>query len=151
MSDYFEKLGNLLNEALEKGEIPAEEKKETVSEPAEETISKEQSQTKQTQEESAATEKVFRTHFFQRKKQTPTAQIIKNNEYTYNFQLSPELQAAFNLLGLIYPCTWKEVNRKYHTLLKQIHPDTKKSEQQSTTQINDLQDAYQKLKQFYKK
>ena len=146
MSDYFEKLGNLLNDVLENGEIPVSNKEESVNSKTETNTSSNKS-TQQEQPESYT----FKTNIFKRKKTVATAQIIKNNDYNYISQLSPEAQNAFNLLGLNYPCTWKEVNKKYHHLLKQTHPDTKKSEQQVTTQINDLQNAYQLLKKLYGK
>lgn len=147
MSDYFEKLGNLLNEALEKGEIPVSNNKDESVKTESETNTASNENTQQEQQKTFT----FKTNFFKRKRTVATAQIIKNNDYNYIPQLSPELQSAFNLLGLNYPCTWKEVNKKYHSLLKQTHPDTKKSEQQITTQINDLQNAYQLLKKFYGK
>jgi len=141
MSDYFERLGNLLNDALESGEIPVEEKKP--EEPVVENIKPEPESTQQ---------RPTRNHFriFNAKNKIPVGQVIKGETIQNNI-LPPAVIQALNVLNLTYPCSWKTVNKQYHILLKQIHPDTKKSEQQFTTQINDLQNAYQILKQFFGK
>lgn len=152
MSDYFEKLGNLLNDVLETGELPSENTADTsTAEDVTNATFKNNTQDSK-QSESFKTEKNRKRIFTFNRKKTSNAQIIRNNQYTINQQLTAEIQSAFNLLGLIFPCTWKQVNKQYHFLLKEIHPDTKKSEHQNTdTQINDLQQAYNLLKQFYGK
>lgn len=142
MADYFEKLGNLLNEALENGKIPQEEKKTDNFNTETNNFSKNKESKQKIKDN------------FRKKKATPTGEVIKLHKYTTNIQFPPKIQNALTTLDIVYPFTIKDVKTQYHKLLKQNHPDTKNTIQNSqnvlkTEQINNIQDAYKILKDYF--
>lgn len=142
MADYFEKLGKLLNEALENGKIPQEEKKTDNFNTETNNFSKNKESKQKIKDN------------FRKKKAPPTGEVVKLHKYTTNIQFPPKIQNALVTLDIAYPFTIKDVKIQYHKLLKQNHPDTKNTIQNSqnvlkTEQINDIQDAYKILKDYF--
>lgn len=160
MPDMYSKLGDLLNEALEKGEIPS--KKVDESNVSEQTI-RQTDEKQQSQQETVTdnqntggenTGKIKRkVQFFRKKADIPQGEVIKMHKYANNMHISPEVSAALGTLYLVYPTTWKVVQKQYHKLLKQVHPDTKTTIQTSNIvqNIEQLQTAYKILKDFFGK
>lgn len=142
MADYFEKLGKLLNEALENGEIPKEEKKS-------DNFNTESNNFFQNKESKQKIKDNFR-----QKKDIQTGEVIKLHKYTTNIQFPLKVQNALTTLDIVYPFTSKDIKIQYRKQLKQNHPDTKNTIQTSQTvlknkQINDIQEAYKVLKDYF--
>lgn len=138
MSEYFERLGKLLSNTLESGEIPQE--KEEIPENNIEFSYKKEKKRKD----------------FLKKEQIPVGEVIKLHKYTKNMQFPSEISKALNTLDIAYPFTIKDIKKQYHKLLKENHPDTKITIQTSKNvlknrQINDIQSAYLLLKSYFGK
>lgn len=97
----YEKLGDLLNEALEKGEIAQEGQSFNVK-----------GQTFNVKGLSSDVPKPSKSN--------PIGSVIKQ-----------EVLFAFNLFGLPTTATLSQVKQKYHYLLKVSHPDTRESSNQN--------------------
>lgn len=138
MSEYFERLGKLLNEALEKGELSQE--KEEISENKKDFFYKK--------------EKKFKD--FSKQEHIAVGEVIKLHKYTENIQYPDKIQKALSTLDIAYPFTIKDITKQYHKLIKENHPDTQNTIQTSENvlknrQINDIQDAYIILKLYFSK
>lgn len=100
MDSMYDKLGDLLNDVLEKGEIPNSE----------------------------------------------------NNE-----ELPENIRIILNILKVENPKDKKEINQKYHDLLKKLHPDTKDQNgvyiiyENKQLDINTLQNMYKILEDYFSK
>ena len=138
MPDMYDKLGEMLNEALESGEIPQNKPDDTVVEPVETTA------------ESGSfilNDGVFDKHNHNsdskkhlkspKKQKIPTGEVIKLHKYTYNMQYPPQIQKALITLDIAYPFTQKDIITAYHKKLKETHPDTKNTIQHSNT-VHDI-------------
>ena len=146
----YDKLGDLLNEALEKGEIPQKKADKAADSDKLENQSKEKTDN--------IRKNVENKQFFTHKKQIPTGEVIKMHKYTESMHIPPEIVNALGTLHLVYPVDWKIVKKQYHTLLKSVHPDTKTTIQSSLSvqnniqqTVDDLKQAYALLKAWYKK
>ncbi len=142
MADYFEKLGNLLNEALKNGEIPQDEKK----------TNNFNTETNNFSQDKESKQKIKDN--ISQKKNIPTGEVVKLHKYTTNIQFPFKIQNALTTLDIVYPFTIRDIKIQYHKLLKQNHPDTKSTIQTSKNvsknrQINDIQDAYRILKEYF--
>ena len=160
MADMYSKLGDLLNDALEKGEIPVNKNansnvsEENIREKDEnEQIPKESTQNKFDNGGTASETIKRKVQFFRKKSDIPLGEVIKMHKYTNNMHIPPEITTALSTLYLVYPTTWRIIQKQYHKLLKQAHPDTKNTIQTSNNVINieQLQNAYRVLKDFYGK
>ena len=155
MADMYDKLGDMLNEALESGRIPQTEKNDQIDshENAEETghFSFKESQ-KTTVNNKTRSEKAQKD----KKSAIPTGQVIKLHKYTYNMQFPPHIQKALGTLDIVYPFRQKDITKQYHKLLKENHPDTKKTiqtpqnvENNRQKTIDDITEAYKILCTFF--
>lgn len=136
MSEYFERLGKLLNDALEKGEIPQEKKE--IPENNKDFFYKKEKKCKN----------------FSKKEHIEVGEVIKLHKYTENIQFPDKIQKALNTLDIAYPFTIKDITKQYHKLIKENHPDTRNTIQFSkdvlkSRQINDIQDAFNTLKSYF--
>lgn len=152
MSDYYERLGNLLNETLESGKIPQKE-----AETEEKIPNEEQNNTRKEENTAFTSQKSsFKFKLFSSKKENaaPVGEVIKMHKYTQIMHISPEISKALSTLDIAYPCKWKDVSKKYHTLIKQVHPDNKnysKNDENNEVgrQISELKWAYNTLKNWF--
>ena len=80
----------------------------------------------------------------------PTGQVIKLHKYTYNMQFSLEIQKALSTLDITHPFTIKDITKQYHKLLKENHPDTKKTIQISQSVENNRQKTIDEITEAYK-
>lgn len=175
MSDMYSKLGDLLNEALENGEIPQKKADKTVSGTnntydfcrkneqsikIDEKVDKENTGTDhiQTEQSEENTKKLFRKiSFFTQKSHISRGEIIKMHKYTQNMHITPEILQALSTLDIAYPVNWNIIKKQYHKLLKKYHPDTKntiqssKIVQNSEHSIEEIKNAYNTLKEMYNK
>ncbi len=158
MGDMYSKLGDLLNDALEKGEIP--QKKSDDSNENQDLSRKTETENQNLQEDKEKKSQITKKkiNIFTQKSQKPTAEVIKMHKYTQNMYISPEIQQALNTLHIAYPTTWNVIKKQYHKLVKDLHPDTKTTTQDSNSaqnntaqSIQQLQNAYELLKSVYKK
>lgn len=159
MGDMYSKLGDLLNDALEKGEIP--QKKSDESKDFEGIIRNNESENFKKDEKEDKTQKTRkRIHIFTQKSQKQTAEVIKMHKYTENMYISPEILHALDTLDIAYPTDLKMIKKQYHKLLKELHPDTKttiqssnnvENSRQNQKSIDEIQAAYNYLKTLYKK
>ena len=149
MPDMYDKLGDMLNEALESGRIPQTEKNDQIDshENAEETghFSFKESQ-KTTVNNKTRSEKAQKD----KKSAIPTGQVIKLHKYTYNMQFPPHIQKALDTLDIAYPFRQKDITKQYHKLLKENHPDTKKTIQVSQNVENNRQKSIDEITEAYK-
>ena len=163
MPDMYDKLGEMLNEALESGKIPqnkepeepgyTEDTENTPPEHVETTadpgsfILNDKSKTSETRKKSIKSEK---------KQQIPTGEVIKMHKYTDNMQYPPQIQSALTTLDIVYPFTQKDITVSYHKKLKESHPDTQNTIQSSQSvqnnrryTIDEIKNAYQILCDFF--
>ena len=156
MPDMYDKLGEMLNEALESGKIPQDNKheseEESVVEPVETTDSSSDF-IKNTQKSAENNKKSAKNDS---KTAFATGQVIKLHKYTYNMQFPPHIQKALSTLDIAYPFSVKDITKQYHKLLKENHPDTKKTIQTSQDvenirqkSIDEITDAYKLLCTFF--
>ena len=137
MSSMFDKLGDMLNECLEKGEIPQPQPKRTYYQKADFIDDQFDSSQQGTPEPEKATQKII--------------------------TLPRDVEEALSLLGfgaensqqeeLPIP-SLSEVRGAYAQLLKEAHPDTATEETSSTQaaqRIAQLTSAFNKVRDFYKK
>ena len=154
----YDKLGDMLNEALESGKIPQKEPDDTVVEYS-------QSERIETTAESGSfilnDEKKsgfgrLKHRIFKKKQQISTGEVIKMHKYTYNMQFPPEIQNALTTLDIAYPFKIKNITTAYHKKLKEVHPDTQNTIQTSKDvqnyrqfTIDEIKDAYKLLCNFF--
>ena len=145
----YDKLGDMLNEALESGRIPQTEKNDQIDshENAEETghFSFKESQ-KTTVNNKTRSEKAQKD----KKSAIPTGEVIKMHKYTYNMQFPPHIQKALDTLDIAYPFRQKDITKQYHKLLKENHPDTKKTIQTPQDVENNRQKSIDEITEAYK-
>ena len=163
MPDMYDKLGEMLNEALESGKIPTEarhceaEGRSNLSETEnDQTIPDEKPEESghfsfnesknSTVNNKTRAEKVKKAQ----KSAIPTGQVIKLHKYTYNIQFPPYIQKALNTLDIAYPFTAKDIKKQYRRLLKENHPDTKKTIQTSQCVENNRQKSIDEITEAYK-
>lgn len=163
MPDMYDKLGEMLNEALELGKIPTNDRHceaEGRSKPseyqndqvdshenAEETghFSFKESQNNTVNNKTRA-EKARKD----KKSAVSTGEVIKLHKYTYNMQFPPHIQKALGTLDIAYPFRQKDITKQYHKLLKENHPDTKKTIQTSQGVENIRQKTIDEITEAYK-
>ncbi|MCR4954489.1 MAG: hypothetical protein K6A43_10500 [Treponema sp.] len=175
MPDMYDKLGDLLNEALTSGKIPQnekipddrnipdekseysghfnlteEEKAAEINRVNEQKVSK---NAKNSEKNGKTQEKLLRKR---EKEQFPRGQVIKLHKYTYNMQFPPLIQKALTTLDIAYPFTIKSIQKQYHKLLKENHPDTQNTIQSSKDvqntrhkSIDELAFAYKILSEYF--
>ncbi len=128
MPDMYDKLGEMLNEALESGRIP---KPQTNNDQNELPENDEDSGHFDFKEAEKSTENNKKSLKFPKKQQLSTGEVIKLHKYTYTMQFPLDIQKALSTLDIAYPFTQKDITKKYHKLLKENHPDT-----QNTIQVS---------------
>ena len=150
MPDMYDKLGDMLNDVLESGEIPQDNKheleEESVVEPVETTGSSSDF-IKNTQK---STENNKKSAKKDSKKAFATGQVIKLHKYTYNMQFPPYIQKALDTLDIAYPFTAKDIKKQYHKLLKENHPDTVNTIQVTQSVENNRQKSIDEITEAYK-
>ena len=147
MPDMYDKLGEMLNEALESGKIP-QKKTEQGPEPEVECSRSECIETTGLGPDSL--KKPQKTQKIYKKQQIPTGEVIKMHKYTYNMQFSPQIQNALTTLDIAYPFTQKDIITAYHKKLKESHPDTQNTIQTSQCVQNNRQYTIDEIKESYK-
>ena len=153
MPDMYDKLGEMLNEALESGKIPQnKEPEDTENTPPEHVeggettaysgsfILNDKSKSRETSKKSLKSEK---------KHQIPTGEVIKMHKYTYNMQYPPQIQSALATLDIVYPFTVKDITASYHKKLKEVHPDTQSTIQTSKSVQNNRRLTIDEIRQSY--
>ena len=155
----YDKLGEMLNEALESGKIPQNEKNDQVTsdEKFEESghFSFKESQ-KSSENPNNSGKNTKNRHCETKGRSNPTGEVIKLHKYTYNMQFPSHIQKALSTLDIAYPFTQKDISRQYHKLLKENHPDTQNTIQTSQDvqnirqkSIDEITDAYKLLCTFF--
>lgn len=150
MPDMYDKLGELLNEALESGEIPQNDKRNAVVEPVETTAFFNEKVVSTSSTTTNSDSKTTKRIKIPKKEQKATGQVIKMHKYTINMHITPEIQNALTTLDIVYPFTTLQLKKQYHKLLKQYHPDSKNTIQTLNTVNNSRQYTIDEIKQAYK-
>lgn len=125
--NFASKLGSLLSDVLETGEIPQYENHSVSGNaPAiEVNLQRDehdlQNENYSTSIEQNATAKKSLPRFNFSQEKIHTAQIIRQGSYT---QIPPEVTSAFSLLGCSVNASPAEVRRAFRKKIKQLHPDT---------------------------
>ena len=156
MPDMYDKLGEMLNEALESGKIPQDNKHESEEESVVEPVETTDSSSDFINNTQKSTENNKKSAKNDSKTAFATGQVIKLHKYTYNMQFPPHIQKALTTLDIAYPFTQKNITKQYHKLLKENHPDTQNTIQTSQDvqnirqkSIDDITKAYKILCQFF--
>ncbi len=156
MPDMYDKLGEMLNEALESGKIPQDNKHESEEESVVEPVETTDSSSDFIKNSQKSAENNKKSAKNDSKIAFATGQVIKLHKYTYNMQFPPHIQKALGTLDIAYPFTQKDITKQYHKLLKQNHPDTKITIQHSQgvqnnrqLTIDDIKNSYQILCDFF--
>ena len=161
MSDYYSKLGNILNEALENGQIPKNEEKTQKKTPeTQEFLEKDKKATELNTENLKYADKDEKIRKKLKKEEIPTGEVIKVHKYTNLMHIPQEISQILTTLDIAYPYTWKKITKRYHELLKKLHPDSagknKNTIHDSTDvdnlrhlTINQLQDIYKILDRYF--
>ncbi len=156
MPDMYDKLGEMLNEALESGKIPQDNKHESEEESVVEPVETNDSSSDFINNTQKSTENNKKSAKNNSKKAFATGEVIKLHKYTYNMQFPPHIQKALSTLDIAYPFTKKDITKQYHKLLKENHPDTQSTIQASQgvennrqITIDTLTDSYKILRDFF--
>ncbi len=150
MPDMYDKLGEMLNEALESGKIPQDNKHESEEESVVEPVETNDSSSDFINNTQKSTENNKKSAKNNSKKAFATGQVIKLHKYTYNMQFPPHIQKALSTLDIVYPFTQKDITKQYHKLLKENHPDTKNTIQTSQSEHNIRHKTIDELTESYK-
>ncbi|MCR5189149.1 MAG: DnaJ domain-containing protein [Treponema sp.] len=164
----YDKLGDLLNEALDSGKIPQEEKKDWKNQDLNSNENKsydsslfsfkfenESSENKKASTEDLANsqktnQKSERIRVkILKKDEIPSAQVIKMHNYATFMHFPPYIQKALNTLDIAYPFTLELIKQKYRNLLKENHPDTKSTIQNSNPVDNNRHLSIDQIKEAY--
>ena len=157
MPDMYDKLGDMLNDVLESGKIPQNDRdkqSEDTSESGHFLFNKEKKINENNKKTSSKSQNSAENDNKSSKNASKTAfstgEIIKLHNYTYNMQLPPHIQKALSTLDIAYPFTQKDIQKQYHKLLKENHPDTKNTIQLSQDVKNIRQTTVDEIKESYK-
>ena len=152
MPDMYDKLGEMLNDVLKSGKIPQDNKNDQITSDEK----KEESGHFSFKNDENKAKKARIDAKKLKKEQIPTGQVIKLHKYTYNMQFPPHIQKALGTLDIVYPFRQKDITKQYHKLLKENHPDTKKTiqtpqnvENNRQKTIDDITEAYKILCDFF--
>ena len=146
MPDMYDKLGEMLNEALESGKIPQniENDRETDEQKAQDSGNFSfNNDEKPTVNNKKSIKNASKQAF-------ATGEVIKMHKYTYNMQFPLHVQKALSTLDIAYPFTQKDITKQYHKLLKQNHPDTQSTIQSSQNVQNNRQKTIDEIVEAYK-
>ncbi len=148
MPDMYDKLGDLLNEALESGKINNESSAEAENIQDRDTSSENCDKSglfyfNHTTFSGTKRKKVVK---IQKNEHKQTAEIIKMHKYTKIMHIPPGVQHALTILDIAYPYTWQNIKRKYRLLLKENHPDIKNTIQTSKDVLNNRQLSIDEIK-----
>ena len=161
MPDMYDKLGDMLNDVLESGKIPADNHSKVEAENRNKPIENQNDQSIPDDK----SEESGHFSFNQNKKTTvnnkksskkdsknafATGEVIKLHKYTYNMQFPPHIQKALTTLDIVYPFVILDIKKQYRKLLKENHPDTKKTIQTSQSVENNRQVAVGEITEAYK-
>ena len=153
MPDMYDKLGEMLNEALESGKIPQNKTTKTESEDSGPVHCQRDEASDSSISNRNSRKKTLKS---EKKQQIPTGEVIKLHKYTYNMQFPPQIQNALTTLDMVYSFTQKDITAAYHNKLKEIHPDTQNTIQTSQTvqnirqiTVDDIRNSYQLLCNFF--
>ena len=156
MPDMYDKLGEMLNEALESGEIPQDNKHESEEESVVEPVETTDSSSDFIKNTQKSTENNKKSAKNNSKTAFATGEVIKLHKYTYNMQFPSHIQKALSTLDIVYPFTQKDITKQYHKLLKENHPDTQNTihtsqdvENSRQKTIDDITEAYKILCSFF--
>ena len=156
MPDMYDKLGEMLNEALESGKIPQDKKHESEEEPVVEPVETTDSSSDFIKNTQKSTENNKKSAKNDSKTAFATGEVIKLHKYTYNMQFPPQIQNALTTLDIVYPFTQKDISAAYHKKLKETHPDTKNTIHNSKNvnnfrqlSIDEIKNSYQILCDFF--
>ena len=149
MPDMYDKLGEMLNDVLESGEIPHSEK-QNINDQNTESEKAADSGHFSFKNDAKPVENDKKSAKIARKKVIPTGEVIKLHKYTYNMQFPPHIQEALGTLDIAYPFRQKDISKQYHKLLKQNHPDTQKTIQTSQGVQNNRQKTIDEIVESYK-
>ena len=146
MPDMYDKLGEMLNEALESGEIPQNKPEKEPDDPVVECSQSERIETTAESGSFILNKKNLKSP---KKQQILTGEVIKMHKYTYNMQFPPQIQSALTTLDIAYPFTHKDITTAYHNKLKEAHPDTQNTIQTSESVQNNRRYTIDEIKNVY--
>ena len=156
MPDMYDKLGEMLNEALESGKIPQDNKHESEEESVVEPVETTDSSFDFIKNTQKSTENNKKSAKNNSKTAFATGEVIKLHKYTYNMQFPSHIQKALGTLDIAYSFTTKDIKKQYHKLLKENHPDTQNTIQVSQDvynfrqkSIDEITEAYKNLCEFF--
>ena len=163
----YDKLGEMLNEALESGKIPADDRSceahgrskpseyqndqinshENVEESGHFSFKESQ---KSTENPNNSDKNTKNRHCETKGRSNSTGEVIKLHKYTYNMQFPPHIQLALSTLDIAHPFRQKDIKKQYHKLLKENHPDTQNTIQTTQSVVNNRQKTIDEITEAYK-
>ena len=161
MPDMYDKLGDMLNDVLESGKIPADNHSKVEAENRNKPIENQNDQSipDDKSEESGhfsfnqnkkTTVNNKKSSIKDSKKTFATGEVIKLHKYTYNMQFPLYIQQALTTLDIASPFAILDIKKQYRKLLKENHPDTKKTIQTSQNVENNRQVTVGEITEAYK-
>ena len=155
MPDMYDKLGEMLNEALNSGKIPQNKKndqdsEESVQDSGHFSFNSTENQENNSRKSQKTAENLNTSGKKHEKKEIRTGEVIKLHKYTYNMQFPPLIQKSLYTLDIAYPFTQKDITKQYHKLLKQYHPDTQNTIHTSQSVQNNRQKSIDDIVASYK-
>ena len=149
----YDKLGEMLNEALESGEIPQNNEndqnitEQNVQDSGHFSFNYDENKEEKQQKNTENTRKSGKNTS---KKAVQSDEVIKMHKYTYNMQFPLHILKTLDTLDIAYPFTQKDITKQYHKLLKENHPDTKNTIQTSQSVENSRHKTIDEITAAYK-
>lgn len=151
----YDKLGDLLNDALESGKISEEPVFEKKEEPASETQTQTNNEftgcdSSETLRDNSTLFRFKRTFF--RNKKIETGEVIKGSKLSTPISFPPQIVQALQIFGITdYSKITKSYIRKtYLQLIKKVHPDTNTNGTDQNEKTQNIIQAYKILTEYFK-
>ena len=149
MPDMYDKLGDLLNEALESGSILEQKSAKT-------DFNLQDRDTSDKNRDKSGLFYLKKEKITSKKEEIATGQVVKMYKYAKNIQFPPEIQNALTTLDIVYLNNFQQIKKQYRKLLKIYHPDSKNTIQNTQNvhfykqyTIDDIKSAYNLLSTYF--
>lgn len=147
MSEMYENLGDLLNQAIkDESLLKKDNKTENIKHdsainniPNTKTDSDDFSPYEKT---AKSTKNKIKPDDFLKNSSISTGKIIKLHKYTDFMQFPVDIQNALTTLDIAYPFSIESIKKQYRNLIKKYHPDTVKTENKQEIAIQISENVY---------
>lgn len=150
----YSKLGDLLKSAIEEDNLNLD--KEIIEDNQEVSSEKEKISLNDKEISDEDTIKLLKNREkILKKKEIPLGKLIKVYKYANNIHFPDNINQALSTLDIVYPFSFEDIKKKYHTLIKIYHPDkntihkTDDVDKNRQIDINKIIDAYKILDNYF--